>query len=158
MPKGYKLDLKEAYAIPKSKHANSTASTNKTKKANKTSEDEAESPTAANESSESNESATANKTSNETSESSGDETITDLSKKSKKKNATKELNETQIQARFDKAIDDTYSFAQAFKLNPSPHNEQHGESNSDFKLIYPAKDSHSEILPYNQRDHAYNED
>ena len=24
--------------------------------------------------------------------------------------------------------------------------------------IYPAKDSHSEILPYNQRDHAYNED
>ena len=27
-----------------------------------------------------------------------------------------------------------------------------------WKPIYPAKDSHSEILPYNQRDHAYNED
>jgi len=38
------------------------------------------------------------------------------------------------------------------------YHHQHGESNSNFKPIYPAKDSHSEILPYNQRDHAYNED
>jgi hypothetical protein len=36
---------------------------------------------------------------------------------------------------------------------------QHGSQigkNGASAPIYPAKDSHSEILPYNQRDHAYN--
>jgi hypothetical protein len=51
-------------------------------------------------------------------------------------------------------MDDTYdSFAQKAK-----------ETDSDSKSfwakhpIYPAKDSQSEILPYNQRDHAWNEE
>jgi hypothetical protein len=94
------------------------------------------------------------------------------------------LNESQIQDRFEKAMDDTYgkdakpekeeaassetesteSFAEVFKtvMNPSHPNEQHASpnviQNGGDKPIYPAKDSHSEILPYNQRDHAFNDE
>ena len=82
------------------------------------------------------------------------------------------LNETQIHHRYEKAMDDTYpkgeepsaqeSFAQVFKLNPSHPNEQHAIPNVNqipgAKPIYPTKDSHSIILPYNQRDHAWSDE
>jgi hypothetical protein len=38
--------------------------------------------------------------------------------------------------------DDTHAFSQFWAAHP----------------IYPSKDSHSEILPYDQREHAYNHD
>ena len=52
------------------------------------------------------------------------------------------------------------SFAEVF--NPAVLNEQHGapnlNQNNGPKPIYPAKDSHSTIEPYNQRDHAFNDE
>ena len=65
-------------------------------------------------------------------------------------------------------MEDTYpkdeapSFAQVFKLKPSLPNEQHVAPNVNqiqgAKPIYPEKDSHSVILPYNQRDHAWSDE
>ena len=56
------------------------------------------------------------------------------------------------------------SFAEVFKkvMNPPNANEQHASPNANpvgsVRSIYPAKDSHSEILPYSQRDHAFNDE
>ena len=132
MPDGYEVDLKKNYTIPKKKAAKSEKSESTEKKDKKSDSTESNS-------------------------------------KKKTNSGAKELNETQIQNRLEKAMKDTYdkkdkksksSFVEVF--NPAVLNEQHGspnlDQNSGGKPIYPAKDSHSTIEPYNQRDHAFNDE
>ena len=156
MPKGYELDLSKAYSVPVSKgankkanktsagnatsDANETAAANETAEANVTSEAnetaEANATSEANGTSEANATAGANETEGANATSSANATkgaAANATKKAKKpKSNVKELNETQIQHRYETTMDDTYekdnSFAQKGRLSaPDLAHGQHGE-------------------------------